>query len=575
MAPAHGPAARLFVATVATVALAGATGASAQETVIDLEGEVDDADGVDYFAVPFEVPEGIAEIEIRHDDLEPDNVLDWGLLGPGGTFRGYGGGNPEPAIVHAGAASRSYLPGPIAVGTWAVYVGEAKIEVRPARYAVQVILREEATLPAQPERRPYAPPPSLSTEARWYAGDFHVHSRESGDASATFDEIVAFAREQGLDFVELSDHNTTSHLDWYGDVQDRTADLLLIPGVEITTYVGHANAMGATSWIDHRIGVDGRTMEDVFDDALAAGALLAINHPEQRLGERCIGCGWDGDADPSRVVAVEIQTGDAFGPPGVLQPMTFAFWDDLVLAGHHVAAVGGSDDHEAGRGTGGFSSPLGTPTTMVWAEALSVDAIVDGVRRGRTVVLFGGATGPMIELDAADRVDDTVVADAPTLTIRVTRATPAMDLRLVRNGVEAVRVGTEGADPFVVEIPIFAPASGAVDAWRAEVVVGRERHSVTSHLFVRAATDGFVPPDAGSSDAGTGDAGALDASVVDAGPAPDRGGGGGCSCGASGPRGAAWPTWLPVWTVVALGIGIRDRRPTARVLGQRARADVT
>ena len=54
----------------------------------------------------------------------------------------------------------------------------------------------------------------LSMEARWYAGDLHAHSRESGDAKPTIDELVTFARSQGLDFVELSDHNTVSQLDF-------------------------------------------------------------------------------------------------------------------------------------------------------------------------------------------------------------------------------------------------------------------------------------------------------------------------------------------------------------------------
>ena len=148
-----------------------------------IEGDVPD-DASEFFTVPFTVAPGTTELEIRHDDLSSSNILDWGLLGPSG-FRGYGGGNTEPAIVGVEASSRSYGTGAIEPGTWEVYVGEAQIEETPARYHVEIDLRTTATLPPEPERGPYVPVAPLAIESRWYAGDFHVHSRESGDAGPT------------------------------------------------------------------------------------------------------------------------------------------------------------------------------------------------------------------------------------------------------------------------------------------------------------------------------------------------------------------------------------------------------
>src|SRR5690606_8035217 len=118
------------------------------------------------------------EIEVRHDDLSEANILDWGLRDPDG-FRGWGGGNTEPAIVGEQAASRSYLPGPIAAGEWAVLIGQARIAETPARYRIEIVFRTTPTLAPQPERSPYAPV-ALRAGPAWFAGDFHVHSRESG-----------------------------------------------------------------------------------------------------------------------------------------------------------------------------------------------------------------------------------------------------------------------------------------------------------------------------------------------------------------------------------------------------------
>src|SRR5688572_3583787 len=81
------------------------------EQIIPISGEVP-GDASLFFVVPFEVPEGTLEIEVRHDDLSEANILDWGINDQAGAFRGWGGGNTEPAIVGIDSASRSYLTGP-------------------------------------------------------------------------------------------------------------------------------------------------------------------------------------------------------------------------------------------------------------------------------------------------------------------------------------------------------------------------------------------------------------------------------------------------------------------------------
>src|SRR5262249_46225337 len=96
-----------------------------QETVITMDGEVPGGEETHFF-LPVDVPVGIAEIEVRHDELSETNILDWGLDDPNG-FRGWGGGNVEPAIVGIDGASRSYVPGPIPPGQWEVVVGKAKV----------------------------------------------------------------------------------------------------------------------------------------------------------------------------------------------------------------------------------------------------------------------------------------------------------------------------------------------------------------------------------------------------------------------------------------------------------------
>ncbi|HEU4539254.1 MAG TPA: CehA/McbA family metallohydrolase, partial [Polyangiaceae bacterium] len=300
--------------------VAFAPGARAQGIEL-LQGELD-ASEPDHVLVPFTVPEGTVEIEIRHDNLVAANVIDWGVYDPSG-FRGWGGGLDETVVINEKAASRCYVAGPLPAGTWHLVLGKAKIVTAPAAYRAEVETRVAPAVPVldpQPERQPYVAPAALATGARWWPGDFHVHSRESGDARPTLDEVLAFAATRGLSFVELSEHNTTSQLDFYNAAQAKSPDVLLLPGVEYTTYDGHANGIGATTWVDHKIGFGGLTIEAAATAFRDQGAVFALNHPTLDLGNECIGCAWKHELDLGLVGAYEIgiggwdETGQLFSP---------------------------------------------------------------------------------------------------------------------------------------------------------------------------------------------------------------------------------------------------------------------
>jgi MYXO-CTERM domain-containing protein len=219
-----------------------------------------------------------------------------------------------------------------------------------------------------------------------------------------------------------------------------------------------------------------------------------------------------------------------------------------------VIALGGSDDHSAGRGTGAFDSPIGSPTTMVYADELSVAGLMAGLRAGRTVVRLEGNDDPMIELSSADLPahGDTMVADTTTLVVHVTGAELGASVRLVRDGVPGPEQDATGAD-LRIDFPLIAGANDA--AIRAELLVGSRPRVVTSHVFLRAVTPGG--PDAGPIDAGAIDAGSIDGSVdageVDAGPPAPRGG---CGCALGGPVGSRGVGTA----LLALGLLIARRR---------------
>jgi MYXO-CTERM domain-containing protein len=485
------------------------------------EGEVP-AEGR-FFDVPFEVPPGTVELEVRHDDFASENILDWGLEDPTG-FRGYGGGNEEPAVVGERAASRSYLAGPLPPGTWKVTVGKAQIHKTPARYRIEVHLRTRATLAPQSERQPYRPAPALSSEARWYTGDFHVHSRESGDARASLDEIAHFARGQGLDFVVLTEHNTPSTLDFLVDAQARHPALLLVPGIEYTTYQGHANAIGATSYVSPRVG-EGLSLKEAVDSFHQQGALFSINHPVYDVGDLCIGCAWQHEVPPGGVDAVEIGNPEWEKLGRFFSEGAIGYWDWLLSRGHHAAALGGSDDHRAGVDLDFKQSPIGSPATLVHARELGVSALLEGLRAGRTVVKLQGMTDPMVELTSAVApTGDTVLAEGTRLSARVTGAR-GQQVRFVHNGVRLPLLEVT-SDDFVVERDVTAPEHGE-DRFRVEVWMNGRPRTITSHLWVARTADMRGVP----------------------GPVPRLPEPSGCGCGSA----PGWSTGVLALLVLALG----------------------
>ncbi|HWO21417.1 MAG TPA: CehA/McbA family metallohydrolase [Kofleriaceae bacterium] len=455
-------------------------------SMMHLEGDVLPAGG-DFAVVELVVPAGTREIRIAHTDGSDAVILDWGVWGPDG-FRGWGGGNTEDAIIGVDESSRSYRIGPITPGTWQLVIGKAQLPPAGAHYVVDVVCRDDATLPVRP--RAPAAPATLASGRRWYRGDFHVHSSESGDANATFAQIAALARTRGLDFVNLSDHNTDSHLPLAAAAQAATPDVLFLRGAEITTYAGHGNAVGLAAYVDHRIGFGGRTIGQVLGDVAAQGALFLVNHPSLDLGDNCIGCAWSHAATPwEQIAGLEIITGTWDVVERLFVPRAVALWDDLAAQGFRIAAVGGSDDHRAGAGTGANDSAIGSPTTLVLADELTEAAILEGIRRGRTIVQLRGPDDPRVDLriGAAEIGDDVDGVEVAELDVSV-RGGAGTFVQLWRDGAKLAQVEVV-RDDFTHR---FEDRPGAADRrYRIELIDGGNRRLVvTSHIYVHGVTGG-------------------------------------------------------------------------------------
>lgn len=455
-------------------------------STVRLEGDVPAAGG-DYVDVQFTVPAGTVEIQISHSDGSSQDILDWGVWAPEG-FRGWAGGLTDDAIIGVAQSSRSYLPGPITPGTWTVSIGKAKLDADGGRYVIDIECRDNATLPVVP-RAAYAPVVLDETD-RWYKGDFHVHSIQSGDANASFEAIATLAQTRGLDFVNLSDHNTYSQHALLAASQGNYPSFLFLRGAEITTYSGHTNSVGTSSYIEHRLGYNGRTMAGIVEDVAAQNAVMIVNHPMLDLGGVCIGCAWEhiDDTPWDSVQALELITGNFDLGVQIFVPRVIEMWDQLLDQGHRIAVVGGSDDHRAGTDTSATSSPIGSPTTLVRADSLSEAAIVDAIRAGRTIVQLSGPDDPLVEMTIGDAQIGDEVPDTANVTVsaRVVGGDGSF-LQLWRDGKMLRQLDIKGSD---VKLSFDDAPGPQLRRYRLEVVneIG-QRTVVTSHIYVRGVED--------------------------------------------------------------------------------------
>jgi hypothetical protein len=430
-------------------------------------------------------------------EARPEGSSTWGLR----QFRGWGGSShPDVTVTPQGFSTeseylaspkghvpgrttRGFLPGPIPAGEWAAELGVAAVV--PAsegdadgsvRWRLEIELASdpafaaEPYLPARYDRHRAAHGPA------WYAGDMHVHAEHSALGDATMSEVFDYAFRPladggaGLDFITLSDYVTSSGWGEIGRYQRQHPGKLVIRSSEIITYTGHTNNHASATYVDHRMGPvyerrpDGtlvfvrtaRPARDIFRSVHRNHGFTQINHPtifpssDSTFRRLCRGCPWDftpEETDFSQVDAIEIQTGPAaFGDqPNPFTVTAIDFWEGALDQGHHIAAVGSSDSHKAGRVSDATGSPIGRPTTMVYARDLSERAIRDAVQAGHTYVKLLGNDGPDLRFEAVSGsgqraiIGDTLAATAATFTASVSGLpddAPEHTLRLLWDGEE-------------------------------------------------------------------------------------------------------------------------------------------
>lgn len=310
-------------------------------------------------------------------------------------------------------------------------------------------------------------------------GALHIHTVYS-DGSGTYPEVTEAARQAGVDFIVVSDHDTLQalrdgHEGWHDGV-------LTLVGVEITTDVGHYLVMDVPAdftW-------PGRDAQGVIDAVRAAGGLGFIAHPIIRTPWR----DWSVTGvtgmeivnqsslvhryfsnDPVVAIDLAVRTIVSKSSTELLQYVTqtrlndkMARWQQEIRARGRMVAIGSVDAH-ALLGLGftrlylpSYKDSFSTIQTHVitpqpFSGDIAVDrvAVYDALRQGHCYVVYalrGDALGFWFAADNGTRTaimgDELSLNTGVTLAVTLPPGSVADQLTLYRNGI-ALAISTEAA----------------------------------------------------------------------------------------------------------------------------------
>jgi len=183
--------------------------------------------------------------------------------------------------------------------------------------------------------------------------DFHVHTYYSRDSVTTLKEVVTYSKRRGLDGVAITDHNTLE-----GALRLKTREIIVVPGIEISTLNGHLLGLNVTTPIPAKLDIE-ETIHRIHE----AGGIAVAPHPFVFY-----------KSPPSRQInsydAIEVVNASS------IPFQVFTYLSKRFAARLGLPQTGGSDSH--------YAPEIGAAYTIVEADP-DIDEIVGAIKKGAVV----------------------------------------------------------------------------------------------------------------------------------------------------------------------------------------------
>jgi hypothetical protein len=209
-----------------------------------------------------------------------------------------------------------------------------------------------------------------------------------------FESVVSCYRNAGYDFLSITDH-------WVCSKNEKREDFLLLSGCEYSReyqekqgslkrdVVVHINGIGFDAAPKLEAGA-ARDTQEIIDAINALNGIAVFNHPA--WSRNLIG----DIQDLKGLAGIEIYNSDVSGngfQNSYCLGYSGSFIDQLALMGINTPVFATDDGH-------GYSGDEGQAFIMVQAEALSREAILNGIKERR----FYASQGPRVQILCKDRL---------------------------------------------------------------------------------------------------------------------------------------------------------------------------
>lgn len=218
---------------------------------------------------------------------------------------------------------------------------------------------------------------------RWYKGNTHTHTLNS-DGDSTPDDVVRWYRENGYNFLVLTDHNFLTSVDGLNALHGADDKFIVIRGEEVSDLFGkkpiHVNGLNLMRKVEPQGGksvLD--TIQRNVDAIRAAKGVPHINHPNYE---------WAITADDLKQVRndklFEIYNGhhlvNNLGGGGV--PGLEEVWDIILSSGKLIYGIAVDDAHTFKQPWNRKSAQPGRGWVVVRSAQLTAPAILEALEGG-------------------------------------------------------------------------------------------------------------------------------------------------------------------------------------------------
>lgn len=276
---------------------------------------------------------------------------------------------------------------------------------------------------------------------RWLPFELHTHTPHS-DGTHTLREMCKTAAGLGLAGIALTDHNTVSGLD-DADAVSRETGMMILPGMEWTTFYGHMLTLGAPycEWRDLGLYDIHKGIARVHEQ----GGIVGIAHPYSFGSPICTGCHWDYTvSDWNQIDYMEVWHETMPGMKNHNVP-AFRQWTELLNQGYRISATAGRDWHRSGPADQpGAYTYIGLPGGQ---EPPSPAAVIAAIRKGSMCL----SMGPLLEVQLTRGEYEYGLGDAVPSVAGDTRPVAWLEVRIRRSTQPERPWGAEEGSLFIIE----------------------------------------------------------------------------------------------------------------------------